>query len=316
MSILARFLVLCTALLALPVIASAQTIPPPPPPVPTPVPTPTPPPLPRGWYSNGSSEPFYKDSDGLSVEWENSYLYQYPKNDPLYWYAQVVYRNTGSKTLTIWCTDPDSTRHDDSPLLTPGAAKEHIRGNAGYMGYVGADETHCSRTPYITVTLKPGDTFYGWAIFHNVPWGRQGETGEVSLEWGNKGSSAWVDPWDSAYSPDLPPPAVCPTELVTLGTCQLLTSIDDPSSIYGEKFGETRDASGLHHYVSFRIDPPRMGTWRVEGPLPSWFPGGTNSDPWPQTSPDYVLAGFHWPDPPFPGPSCCLKPSYYRLYEK
>jgi hypothetical protein len=67
------------------------------------------------------------------------------------------------------------------------------------MGYVGAaDETHCSRNPDISVELKPGDTFYGWAIFHNVPWARQGE--EVSLEWGNKGLSEWVDPWRSPFS--------------------------------------------------------------------------------------------------------------------
>lgn len=47
--------------------------------------------------------------------------------------------------------------------------------------------------------------------------GTQGEKGEVSIEWGDKGSSAWVDPWRFAFSGS--PPAECPPELVTLGTC-------------------------------------------------------------------------------------------------
>ncbi len=113
----------------------------------------------------------------------------------------------------------------------------------------------------------------------------------------------------------LPPPA--PIQPPTAPT---------PTPIYGEKFGTcrgtctTEDEKGeLHHYVYFRIDPPRIPSkgWRVEGPVPSWFPlGGTDPDPWPQKFPDYVRAGFHWRDPPFPGPECCIKPSNYRLYER
>jgi hypothetical protein len=83
----------------------------------------------------------------------------------------------------------------------------------------------------------------------------------------------------------------------------------------GENFGTTTDAKGMHHYVSFRINPPRMGSWRVEGPAPSFSPfGGTNPDPWPQEHPYYVLAGFHWPDNV--DPYLYLKPSDFKLYSK
>ena len=84
------------------------------------------------------------------------------------------------------------------------------------------------------------------------------------------------------------------------------------SPIYGENFGTTTDSLGLHHYVSFRINPPHFGNWRVEGPVVSWLPGGTNPTPWPQKTPYYVLAGFHFPDNL--NPYLFLKPSDYRLY--
>lgn len=85
-------------------------------------------------------------------------------------------------------------------------------------GTVPAEETYCSRNPDLTFSIEPGGAYYGWAIFHNVPW----EGGVVSLEWGDKGSSAWVDPWASPYPlAQFPPPVECPDELVTLGTCQV-----------------------------------------------------------------------------------------------
>jgi hypothetical protein len=146
---------------------------------------------------------------GLRVTWANSYIYQHPGTVNLYWYAQVEYRNMGSQNLPINCVG----------LTDPSLFKEHIRGNEGLppgaSGYVPADETFCSRNPDFTGIIEPGEAHYDWAIFHNVPPG-----GEVSLEWGPFGLSAWVDPWYSAYPPDVPRPAECPPELVTLGTCQ------------------------------------------------------------------------------------------------
>jgi hypothetical protein len=98
---------------------------------------------------------------------------------------------------------------------TPSFAKEHMRGTAN-SGYVVAEETFCSRNPNFTASLGPGGTHTEWAIFHNVPW----QGGEVSLEWMPYGFSEWVDSWYSPYPSATPPPAECPSELVTLGTCQ------------------------------------------------------------------------------------------------
>jgi hypothetical protein len=163
------------------------------------------------WYYNGAgiipdvSPIIYEDNSGLRIVWGNSYVYPYPGNVPLYWYAEVVYFNIGNQTLNLTCSG-----HTD-----PSMVKEHMRGTAN-SGYVPADETFCSRNPSFTGSLKPGDTHYSWAIFHNVPW----RGGEVSLEWNSFGFSPWVDPWYSSYSPKALPPAECPPELVTLGTCQ------------------------------------------------------------------------------------------------
>lgn len=150
-------LLLSVAVLVIPIYATAQT---------------TLPPLPPGWYRNEATGPFFTakpgdNLEGLTIQWEDSYLYPYPGNDPLYWYAQMVYRNEGRKTLTIWCTG----RAD------PSLAKEHIRGDSGYIGYVPADEDFCSRNPNLTFLLKPGESYYGWVIFHNVPWGRRERRG-------------------------------------------------------------------------------------------------------------------------------------------
>jgi hypothetical protein len=109
------------------------------------------------------------------------------------------------------------------PVICPGAtdpslAKEHIRGDQGIPpdgdGYVPAEETFCSRNPTFTATLAPGETFYYWAIFHNVP-----SHGQLSLELSHDPPtrSAWLNPWQSPFS--APQPAECPQELVTLGTC-------------------------------------------------------------------------------------------------
>jgi hypothetical protein len=160
-----------------------------------------------GWYRNNGPATIYEDSSGTKIVWENSYIYQHPGPDNLYWYAQVKYLNEGSQTVSLSCVG----------LADPSHYKEHIRGTEGIPpdgdGYVAADETLCSRNPNFTASLKPGEVFYEWAIFHNVPPG-----GEVTLEVDPfPFSPSWVDPWHSSFS--APPPAECPPELVTLGTC-------------------------------------------------------------------------------------------------
>lgn len=163
-------------------------------------------PLSPGWYRNsgaGGSYLIYDDTR-LRIMWQNSYVYKYPGNSPLYWYAQVIYSNLSSEPLPLTCAG----------RTNPSLVKEHMRGTAN-AGFVAAEETFCSRNPSFTTSLKPGETHYEWAIFHNVPW----KGGEVSLEWMPYGFSAtWVNPWHSPFSD--PPPVECPPELVTLGTCQ------------------------------------------------------------------------------------------------
>lgn len=160
------------------------------------------PPHPPGWYRNSGSGPIYEDSK-LRITWQNSYIYKYPGNSALYWYAQVKYFNKGSQPQPLTC----------SGQANPSLAKEHIRHGSTYLGAVPAEETFCSRNPGWNGSVNPGGTFNSWAIFHNVP----GRGNEVRLEWGSYGFSPWVDPWYSPFTASTP--AVCPPELVTLGVC-------------------------------------------------------------------------------------------------
>jgi hypothetical protein len=153
-----------------------------------------------GWYRNSGPGTFYEDGSWRIV-WKRSYVYPYLGDVPLYWYAQVKYLNIGSQTLSISCSGGT-----DLPPV-----REHMRGIVN--GSVDAAETFCDRNPGWTGSVNPGEAYYDWAIFHNVP----SPGVEVSLEWQPYGFSAWVNPWFSHFS--APPPAECPPELVTLGTC-------------------------------------------------------------------------------------------------
>jgi hypothetical protein len=136
----ARVLPLCAAVLALPAIAASQ-----------------PTSLSPGWYRNSGPGIMVQDSSGGVIGWMNSYIYPYPGDDPLYWYAQVIYLNTGNQTLPITCVG----RTD------PSLAKEHLRGTPN-AGTVAAEDTFCSRNPNFTGSLAPGGAHYEWAIFHHV----------------------------------------------------------------------------------------------------------------------------------------------------
>ena len=177
-----------------------------------------------GWYYNaagtisGESTAVYGDGTAsLRIIWGNSYIYQHPGTDNLYWYAEAVYVNLGNSEVAVTCVGRSN----------PSLAKEWIRGDEGIpdngAGYVAADETFCSRNPAFSTSLKPGDVHIEWTIFHNVP-----SVGEIALEWGGYVSpnstsppiSPWLGPWFSAYPSNTPAPDECPPELVSLGTCQ------------------------------------------------------------------------------------------------
>jgi hypothetical protein len=163
-----------------------------------------PPPPSPGWYENGDSEVIFQDTS-LKITWENSYFYPYPADAPLYWYAQVIYRNVGSQPIDIVCS---AGYIDISP------PREYMRGTAN-ASTVLAQQWFCEHQ-YLgyAVTLAPGESLTQWAIFHNVPW----PGGEVRLEWPPYGFSPWINPWQSPSENRLAPPE-CPPELVTHGEC-------------------------------------------------------------------------------------------------
>jgi hypothetical protein len=75
----ARLLPFCAVLLALPSIAASQST--------QPIP---------GWYTNSGRAPIH-DGNEWRIMWENSYIYQRPGTDNLYWYAQITYFNKSNK---------------------------------------------------------------------------------------------------------------------------------------------------------------------------------------------------------------------------
>lgn len=239
MVVAARFILFCAALLTLPAIVAAQT---------------PPPHLEPGWYKNSGPAIIHEDSE-LRITWENSYVYPYPGRDTLYWYTEVVYLYKGTQTFDISCVGEGF-----EPV------GEHMRGTPN-SGFVAAEETLCSRNRQFTVTLKPGEVFIDWVIFHNVPW----IGGEVRLQWPAYESwqdAQWVDPWSSPFSAS--PPAECPTELVTLRTCAPAIRCPSADFIFPVKSGyigwlyeeptDGIDPSGLHSGLDFwvAVDTPVM----------------------------------------------------------
>jgi hypothetical protein len=162
------------------------------------------PPLTPGWYENSGSAVIFEDAS-LKISWENSYVYPYSADAPLYWYAQVVYRNVGNQPTDIVCS---------AGFIDISPPREYMRGTAN-AGTVLAQQWFCEHqyTGY-TITLAPGESLSQWAIFHNVPW----PGGEVRLEWPPYGFSPWINPWQSPSENHLAPPE-CPPELVTRGEC-------------------------------------------------------------------------------------------------
>lgn len=165
-----------------------------------------------GWHSNDGRNSLMFESitndSGLRILLGNTYVYESPVVDPLYWYVQILYINASlTQSRPINCAG----RTD------PSIAKEHMQGT-GNAGAVAADETFCSRNPTFSGQISPGGTHYEWAIFHNVPWG--GKDSLVRIEWDPYTFSDWFKPWDRPYPKDVPPPAGCPPELVSFGKCR------------------------------------------------------------------------------------------------
>ena len=190
-----------------------------------------------GWYSHSRPSIIYEDEE-IRMSWEKSYIYPYTGESPLYWYTEVVYFNKGNQTHYIDCFGQDE--------LPP--VRVYMRGTAD-SGYVDSEETICSRDPDFTITLKPGESFYNWMIFPEMP----GPGDEVSLEWEPYGSSEWVDLWHAPF--DALAPAECPEELVTLGVCQPGTQSVENTSFAGYAVTGTR----AHPIVYKNV----VATWKV-----------------------------------------------------
>jgi hypothetical protein len=55
-----------------------------------------------GWYSNGPGVKIGTMPSKLEAIWKNSYVYSHPERG-LYLYAQVVFFNNGSKSISLSC---------------------------------------------------------------------------------------------------------------------------------------------------------------------------------------------------------------------
>src|SRR5271165_6773649 len=227
-----RLLLSCSVLLGFRATAAAD-------PFPSPIPA---------WYSNTTQQqvPFYclggancsgtgslggvssslgapsfpSGNPSLQIVWKNSYVFQAPGDEALYWYAQVLYRNIGTELLFLKCYGPVLA---DKPVTADKVYIREVMSGTPDSGYVDADETLCKKYPDFRRILHPGETHYDWAIFHNVPWNRAvagAENSVVSLAWGPYGPSDPAYPWSSSIS-KVSPPAECPSELVSLGTCNM-----------------------------------------------------------------------------------------------
>jgi hypothetical protein len=199
-----RVLLLCAALL-IPALATAQ-------PFPGSIPA---------WYSNSPQGTLIYQDAAIQIVWNHSYVYLAPGNAALYWYAQVMYQNVGKTTLSLKCAGPVLVEADREIPQGSLYIREDMEGTPN-SGYVDAAETLCIMDPSFRRILQPGEVHYDWAIFPNVPWKVEGSL--ASLGWGPYGFSAWADPWSSPTSRilgnvQLPAPAECPSELVSLKTC-------------------------------------------------------------------------------------------------
>jgi hypothetical protein len=139
-----------------------------------------------GWWKVGGTpqqRTLYRDNH-IWIVWNLAKVRPYGQV-PLYWRAQVWYKNVGSRDWTFWCGGKSD----------PSRYKEHIKRGGRYIGLVRAERAFCTgRAVRWHKTLRPGETFKDSALFHNVPWRRD----RVSLEW-DVGSitfrTAFVRPW-------------------------------------------------------------------------------------------------------------------------
>jgi hypothetical protein len=137
-----------------------------------------------GWWKVGGTpqqRTIYRNAN-LWVVWNLAYVRPYT-DVPLYWKAQVWYVAVGNRTVTLRCVTTD-----------PSVAKEHIKRNGEYLGFVRAERSFCSQHPNFVKKLRPGKTFKrSYYLFHNVPWRRDRVSLELSPKIGR--STAFVNPW-------------------------------------------------------------------------------------------------------------------------
>lgn len=161
----------------------------------------------------------------LKITWQNSYIYQGPGAENLYWYAQVVYENMSKDPMTIRC----SGRTDRTIV------KQHTA-----TGTFNAIETYCSRNPGISRLIDSGGAHYEWAIFDKVP-----ASGNVALEWGNVGTSQGVNPWATAPYPSTTPH---PTECPPTGPCQSQLPEGKTKNLIVLVHGCCTDSTGIYEW--------------------------------------------------------------------
>lgn len=121
-------------------------------------------------------------SNGFNVVWTQSVVQSYPSGGPVSWTAYVKMTNTSAFTLVRTCPLQSSQATQDAEKISSGSGDE---------GTFYADNSYCDENPGAIALVAPDASFTDWATFNNVPW----PGSEVSLTWGQRGTSPPVSPF-------------------------------------------------------------------------------------------------------------------------
>jgi len=120
--------------------------------------------------------------NGFKVVWTESAVQANSSGASPSWTAYVQMTNTTPITLDMTCSDRSSQATEDSA---------DVSGGSGDAGTMYAENSYCDENPGAIVVVLPGGSFTDWATFGSVP----GLGSEVSLTWGQWGTSASVSPF-------------------------------------------------------------------------------------------------------------------------
>ncbi|MEU1176359.1 hypothetical protein ABZ464_01700 [Streptomyces sp. NPDC005820] len=135
----------------------------------------------EGAYATQGDSTIISDDGELQVSWIASQVFPWEGGIPTRWQVDVIYANTSDNVLYLTCEGWDTSN-----------VRETIFRDGKNIGHVEAEHDLCSDHPDWNANLSPQHRLLlSWAVFHNVPW--KGD--EVSLQWGDYGTSKPLDPF-------------------------------------------------------------------------------------------------------------------------